>query len=81
LLIFERAIIVCGVIFYNIQNMKKLLSAMMVISIGATLVSATYAESTSTYTSDAAYWEAKKIDSQNKSTQMRKEYYEKYKSK
>jgi hypothetical protein len=47
------------------------------------LVSGTHAQSDSSYTSstDGAYWEAKKVETQNKSTQMRKEYYEKYKAK
>jgi hypothetical protein len=50
--------------------------------IASTLVlsyTAVFAETTSS--SDAAYWEMKKVDQQNKSTQMRKEYYEKYKAK
>lgn len=38
-------------------------------------------DSSSYSSSDASYWEQKKVEQQNKSTQMRKEYYEKYKTK
>jgi hypothetical protein len=63
--------------------MKRLLSIGMILAMSTILVSGTHAQSDSSYTptTDTAYWEAKKFETQNKSTQMRKEYYEKYKSK
>lgn len=61
--------------------MNKLLSSIIVVTIATSIMPHVSAESNTSYTSDTAYWEAKKIESQNKSTQMRKEYYEKYKSK
>jgi hypothetical protein len=61
--------------------MNKLLLSIIVLSIASAVMSITHAESSTSYTSDTAYWEAKKADAQIKSTQMRKEYYEKYKSK
>lgn len=63
--------------------MKRLLSIGMILGMSTILVSGTQAQSDSSYTSstDSAYWEAKKVETQNKSTQMRKEYYEKYKAK
>ncbi len=64
--------------------MNRILSIGILISIGAILVpSGVHGQSDSSYSSstDSAYWESKKVESQNKSTQMRKEYYEKYKAK
>ena len=64
--------------------MKRLLSIAILMSMGIILIPSGVhgqSDSSSTSTTDSAYWEAKKVESQNKSTQMRKEYYEKYKAK
>lgn len=68
----------------NPRFMKRLFSIWILISIGAILLpSGVHGQSDSSYSSssDSTNWEAKKVETQNKSTQMRKEYYEKYKTK
>ena len=58
---------------------KNIAICLMILSI-FTLANYAHAESSAT-SYDATYWEAKKVETQNKSTQVRKEYYEKYKAK
>jgi len=61
--------------------MKKIFLVSILAIVFPLSVVQAMSDSASYSSSDASYWEQKKIEQQNKSTQMRKEYYEKYKAK